>query len=129
MPPTATAGGAFVTGDNAGNDLMATAARLGVLGFADFSAFSRMPRTVSILNMERLLKGGKLRCDRDGTNATVRHCNVNNTQVTGFFKMYASAREGAGGAGERVGGWREGGQERDGWGMRGRLRALPEVQG
>ena len=99
MPPRGFAGGAFVTGPLDGNAAIAMAGRFLTLGMD----FGSMPPAESILNMERLLKGGKLRCDRDGTNATVRHCNVNNTQVTGFFKMYASAREGAGGAGEGVG--------------------------
>ena len=63
MPPGAFAGEAFSTGDNAGNDLMAMAGRFLALGLA--LAFDSLPPAESILNMKRLLEGGKLRYDRD----------------------------------------------------------------
>ena len=63
MPPTACDGGAFATGDNAGNDLMAMAGRFFALGLA--LGFDSLPPAESILNMKRLLEGGKLRYDRD----------------------------------------------------------------
>ena len=63
MPPTACAGDAFATGDNAGNELMHMAGRFLALDLALHTLV--LPLTESILNMERLLEGGKLRYDRD----------------------------------------------------------------
>ena len=59
---TGTGSGAFVTGSLDGNAAIAMAGRFLTLGLAIALA---MPPAESILNMERLLDGGKLRCDRD----------------------------------------------------------------
>ena len=62
MPLTGIAGGAFATGDNAGNDDMSMAGRLTILGLGlELPCF--LPLAESILRMRRLPQGGKLRCD------------------------------------------------------------------
>ena len=62
MPPVGFAGGGFVTVSLDGNAAIAMAGRFLTLGLAIAIA---MTPAEAILNMERLLEGGKLRCDRD----------------------------------------------------------------